>query len=120
MASTKNTVIAGDYEKKQVYLESTLSGKKAVIKAGFVKKIYLDKSTVESYEVVDESSRKSAASAVGRAAVGGFLLGPVGLAAALSAKSKGIHTVAIQFKDGSRSLLEVDDKIYKAIVTKVF
>lgn len=120
MASAKNKVIAGDYEKKQVYLETTLSGKKAVIKAGFIKKVYLDKSTVESYEVIDESSRKSAASAVGRAAVGGFFLGPVGLAAALSAKSKGIHTIAIQFKDGHRSLLEVDDKIYKAIVTKVF
>lgn len=120
MASTKNTVIAGDYEKKVVTLESTLTGKKAVIVAGFMKKIVLDKNTVESYEVVDESSRKSAASAVGRAAIGGFILGPVGLAAALSAKSKGIHTVAIQFKDGKRSLLEVDDKIYKAIMTKVF
>lgn len=120
MASAKNKVIAGDYEKKQVALETTLSGKKAFIQAGFVKKVYLDQNTVESYEVVDETSHKSAASAVGRAAVGSFLLGPVGLAAALSAKKKGIHTIAIQFKDGHRSLLEVDDKIYKAIMTKVF
>ena len=118
--AAKNKVIAGDYEKKKVSLESTLSGKRAIIEAGIFKKVALDKSTVESYEVVDESSRKSAASAVGRAAVGGFFLGPVGLAAALSAKSKGIHTIAIQFKDGTRSLLEVDDKIYKAIITKVF
>lgn len=118
--AAKNKVIAGDYEKKKVSLESTLSGKRAIIEAGIFKKVALDKSTVESYEVVDESSRKSAASAVSRAAVGGFFLGPVGLAAALSAKSKGIHTIAIQFKDGTRSLLEVDDKIYKAIMTKVF
>lgn len=119
MASAKNKVIAGDYENRQV----ALSFGKATIKLGMLdmyKTITIDSSTVESYEVVDESSRKSAASAVGRAAVGGFLLGPVGLAAALSAKSKGIHTVAIQFKDGHRSLLEVDDKIYKAIVAKVF
>ena len=34
MASTKNRVIAGDYEKKKVALKSTLSGKKAVIKGG--------------------------------------------------------------------------------------
>ena len=118
--AAKNKVIAGDYEKKKVSLESTLSGKRAIIEAGVFKKVALDKNTVESYEVVDESSRKSAASAVGRAAVGGFFLGPVGLAAALSAKSKGIHTIAIQFKDGTRSLLEVDDKIYRAIITKVF
>lgn len=72
------------------------------------------------YEVLDEKSRKSASSAVGRAAVGAFFLGPVGLAAGLSAKSKGIHTVAIQFTDGKKSLLEVDDKIYKAIISQLF
>lgn len=119
MAKAKNKVIAGDYEKKNV----SLSVGKAIIELGgwpIPKKIQLDKTTVESYEVVDESSKKSAASAVGRAAVGSFFLGPVGLAAALSAKSKGIHTIAIQFKDGRRSLLEVDDKIYKAIITKMF
>lgn len=116
MASAKNKVIAGDYEKKKV----VMSCGTVMIDAGVFKKVTLDKKTVESYEVVDETSRKSAASAVGRAAVGGFLLGPVGLAAALSAKSKGIHTIAIQFKDGCKSLLEVDDKIYKAIMTKVF
>ena len=116
MAGAKNKVIAGDYQNKQV----TVSGGKAIITVGMLKKVTLDKSSVEAYEVVDETSRKSAASAVGRAAIGGFLLGPVGLAAALSAKSKGIHTIAIQFKDGKKSLLEVDDKTYKAIITKVF
>ena len=116
MASAKNKVIAGDYENKHV----ALSGGKAIIMLGMFKNITLDKSTVEAYEVVDETSRKSASSAVGRAAVGGLLFGPIGLAAGLSAKSKGTHTVAIQFKDGCGSLLEVDDKIYKAIVTKVF
>lgn len=119
MAKAKNKVIAGDYEKKEV----SCSGGKAVINLGgwpVHKKIQLDKTTVESYEVVDESSSKSAASAVGRAAVGAFFLGPVGLAAALSAKSKGSHIIAIQFKDGKKSLIEVDDKIYKTIMTKVF
>ena len=48
------------------------------------------------------------------------LLGSAGLAAGLSAKKNGIYTVAIQFKDGKRSLLEVDDKIYKAIISKTF
>ena len=116
MASAKNRVIAGDYNNKQVIL----SGGKAFISVSMFNPLAIDKTTVEAYEVVDETSRKSAASAVSRAAVGGFLLGPVGLAAALSAKSKGVHTVAIQFKDGNKSLIEVDDKIYKAIVTKVF
>ena len=116
MAAAKNRVVAGDYNNKQVIL----SGGKAFISIGLFNPLAIDKTTVEDYEVVDETSRKSAASAVGRAAVGSLLLGPIGLAAALSAKSKGTHIVAIQFKDGNKSLLEVDDKIYKAIVTKVF
>lgn len=116
MASVKNKVIAGDYENKQVIL----SGGSAVISVGIFTNIKLDKSTVESYELVDETSRKSASSAVGRAAVGSLLLGPIGLMAGLSAKNKGTHTVAIQFKDGCKSLLEVDDKIYKALVKKLF
>ena len=120
MAKAKNKVIAGSYERKKVVLRSTLSGRKAVIRSGYIRVVPLDKKRVESYEVIDESSRKSAASAVGRAAVGSFFLGLPGLAAGLSAKSKGTHIVAIQFRNGKRSLLEVDDKIYRAIMTKVF
>jgi len=52
--------------------------------------------------------------------VGGFLLGPVGLLAGLSAKNKRTHSVAVQFKDGRKSLIEMDDKIYKAIPYQVF
>ena len=95
MASTKNRVIAGDYEKKKVALKHTLTGKKAVIKAGYIKVIILDKKTVESYEVLDESS-------------------------ALTAKAWGRHILSIQFKDGRKSLIEVTDKIYRAIMTKTF
>ena len=76
---------------------------------------------MESYELVTDEHQKSAASGVGRGLIGGALLGPVGmLAGGLSAKSKGIYTVAIQFKDGTKSLIEVNDKLYKAIVKSCF
>lgn len=112
----KNQVIGGDYKGKIV----TRSGDKAILSTGFLSSLPLTRENVAEYEVLDEKSRKSASSAVGRAAVGAFFLGPVGLAAGLSAKSKGIHTVAIQFTDGKKSLLEVDDKIYKAIISQLF
>lgn len=112
----KNKVIAGDYEGKVVAQSLGLS----MIQTGFFKTLVLDKSTVENYEVMDESHQKSAVSAVGRGLVGGFLLGPVGMLAGLSAKSKGTHVVAVQFKDGKKSLLEIDEKIYKALMTKLF
>lgn len=113
----KNEVIAGDYKGK---LLSTTSAKPyIIIKPGHP--LYLDKTTIESYELITDEHRKSAASGVGRGLVGGALLGPVGLlAGGLSAKSKGIYQVAIQFKDGKRSLVEIDDKIYKALIKACF
>ena len=108
---SKNIVISGAYEGRSV-LE--LFGD---VKIG---DIYLNHSTVSSYEVVDEQYRKSAGSAVGRAAVGAFFLGPVGLLAGISAKSKGIHTLIIYFHNGQKSMIEVDDATYKAIVKALF
>jgi hypothetical protein len=113
----KNAVIAGDYDKKGITIN--IFGTASII-ASIFKPIELTSQNVESYEVIDESSKTSAASAIARGFVGSLLLGPIGLLAAASAKKKGIHVVAIQFKDGKKSLLEVDDKIYKAIITKCF
>lgn len=111
----KNKVIAGDYMNKSV----TSTFGEASIVDGF-KVININKDNVEEYETINQEQKVSATSAVGRAFVGSALLGPVGLFAGLSAKKKGIHTVAIQFRDGKKSLVEVDDKIYKAIMTKLF
>lgn len=111
----KNMVIAGDYANKPV----SASFGEAYIANGF-KTIYINKENVAEYERIDQEQKVSATSAVGRAFVGSMILGPAGLLAGLSAKKKGIHTVAIQFKDGTKSLMEVDDKLYKVIMAKLF
>lgn len=112
----QNKVIAGEYEGSLVM--------------GFVTPgiypnpkqppIELTKDNVLNYEVITEEHRKSAASGIARGLVGGALLGPVGLLAGLTAKSKGTHTIAIEFKDGKRSLVEIDEKIYNAFIQKMF
>lgn len=117
MAKAKNKVIAGDYNGKSII--SVYSNVKIVIWL-FKKDIALNKDTIESYELITDEHRKSAVNGVARGLVGGALLRPVGLLAGLSAKNKGIYQVAIQFKDGKRSLIEVDDKIYNAIIQSCF
>ena len=113
----KNALIAGDYMGKR--LISTLGTLQIV--TGMGKGEIIDKFSVEEYELITDEHRKSAASGVARGLVGGALLGPVGLlAGGLSAKSKGVYQVALQFRDGKKSLVEVDDKIYKAIVKACF
>jgi len=117
MAKAKNAVVAGDYLGKQIM---TTLGMVQII-TGFGKGIMLNKTTVSSYEVITDEHRKSAASGVARGLVGGALLGPVGLlAGGLSAKNKGIYQVAIQFTDEKQSLVEIDDKIYKALIRACF
>ncbi len=112
----KDMVIAGDYQGKGV----AQSFGNVYIALSFKNLLYLDKTTIEAYEVVTEESRKSAVSGVARGLVGGALLGPVGLLAGISAKNKGTITLVIQFKDGKKSLLEINDKIYKALIQKMF
>ncbi len=113
----KNRVIAGDYNGKEVF---AMFGDIEILTGKIGESLKLDKSTVENYEIIDENYQKSAASAVGRATVGALLLGPIGLVAGATAKNKGIHTIAIQFKDGRKSLIEIDDKRYKVLMKKMF
>ena len=112
----QNKVIAGDYIGKM----TGVSLGQLYIATSFGKANVLNKQNIEAYELITDEQRKSAASGVIRGAVGATLLGPVGLLAGLSAKNKGIYTVAIKFKDGKNSLLEVDDKFYKALIKTMF
>ena len=112
----KNKVIAGDYDGKLI--TPTLGY--IMIRISFSEKIYLDKNKIESYEVITDEHRKSAMSGITRGAIGATLLGPIGLLAGLSAKSKGIYTIALKFKDGKNSLIEINDNLYKILIKSLF
>lgn len=117
MGKAKNKVIAGDYNGKKVDQSLGL----AYISVGFLKNLDLTKKNVAQYELITDEHQKSAASGVARGIVGGAILGPVGmLAGGLSAKTNGIYNIAVEFSDGKKSLIECDDKIYKAIMKGCF
>ena len=112
----KNKVIAGTFEGYEVYqIFGTAS---IALPRG--ESVDLTKENVESYQVIDESFKKSTAGVIFGSAVGIAIFGAAGILAGDAAKNKGTHVVAIKFGDGDSSLLEVDDKIYKAIITKCF
>ncbi|XOQ44300.1 MAG: hypothetical protein ACFWTN_07660 [Clostridium sp.] len=111
-----NMVIAGDYKGAGI----AMGFNSLTICKGF-KRIKLTKDIVESYEVMTEEHRKSAKSGVARGLIGGALLGGVGtIAGAVSAKNKGTYQVAVYFKDGKKSLLQLDDKAYKILIKTLF
>lgn len=115
MAAT-NKVIKGDFEGYSVV--STLGI--ITFTQFFSTKLILKKEIISSYEIIDEEKQKSLSSALGRAAVRGILLGPLGLLAGVTAKSKGTYLIAIEFVDGKKSLIEADDKINKSFSKMMF
>lgn len=110
----KNRVIKGDYEGelvyKEIFIENISIGNKKII----------SKKNVKEYEIIDEDKKKSGSSAVLRGALGIALLGGVGILAGLSAKSKGTYWIAIEFTDGTKSLMEINDKLYKVFKKSMF
>lgn len=115
MAKARNKVIEGDYKNSPVVAMFN----DLAIAVGF-KSLKLNKDTVEEYEVIDQEKNKSAGSTILKAGVGNLFLGPIGLLAGVAGKQKGIYLIAIAFKDGKKSLLEVDEKVYKSLLRKMF
>ena len=109
-------VIAGDYEGKDISSFNTI----VLINTSWFGSVEINKNTIATYEVIDQTSKKKVTSAVGRALVGSFLIGPAGIAAGVTAKKKGKYIMALEFKDGKRSLIEIDDKTYKSIMKVLF
>ena len=112
----KNKVIAGNYQGEDIIC---VSGEVRILISNG-NQLVINKSTVAAFEVVDENYKKSTTGVIGRAAVGAALLGPVGLLAGATAKNKGTHVLSIKFHNGSNSLIEVGDRIYKAIIKQCF
>lgn len=81
----------------------------------------LAKWEVEKYEVISGNTRKSMSSSIIRGTIGGALFGTPGMVAgSLSAKNKTIYTIAVEFKNGRKSIIEIDDKIYNKFMEKMF
>ena len=108
-----NTVLAGDYSG----LISFKGDKKGLLitenKFFGAKKTFINKTTVDHYELVMQEGNSSMGSGVARGAVGAALFGGIG---ANSAKKNSDYTVSIIFKDGTKALCSLDADNYKALV----
>lgn len=86
----------------------------------FGKPTSLDKTNLANYEVITEDTVKSGSSAILRGTVGTVLLPGIGILAGLSAKNKSKYVVAVEWKNGEKSLLELDQYDYKVLVKTMF
>lgn len=120
MAKAKNKVINGEHSGYSIWI----SGDCLAVGTdnGWTQTMLhrIAKDTVSDYEVITEDKMKSASSTILRAGAGALVFGPVGLLAGVSGKNKGIYNVAIMFKNGKKSLIEIDEKLYKHLVKIMF
>lgn len=118
--AVKNVIVAGDY-KGFIDFKSQKKGLFIYGAFGLGQKTYINKDTVQSYEVINEENQKSISSGIVKGAVGGALFGGIGaIAGAASGKNKGVYTVSIVFKDGTKCLCELDNNMYKNLVTVLY
>lgn len=121
MLGSKNKVIAGDYNGYRVKANWRGVKFKPPIFSQNNNQINIDKNFVRSYELVKSDYRKSAVSTVVRGMIGKYLLGLVGLiGGTASAKNTGLYTVSLEFFNGKRSLIDIDDKTYRALIKHTF
>lgn len=78
----------------------------------------MNKYSISSYTVIDESNKDQYS--VWKGALGVALLGGFGAVAGIGGKKKKEYLIAIEWKDGEKSLICLDDEAYKTFVRSMF
>lgn len=112
-----NMVLSGAY--KNYAVTSSFTGKLKL--KGVRNKVLLDRSTVQSCELINDDSKKSFGSGLVRGTIGGAIFGlPGALAGASSCKTKNEYIVRVKFYDGKQSTIVLDKNYYKLFLLEVW
>lgn len=83
--------------------------------------VEISRTNISRYEVINGyNAGKSASSAIGRAAVGTAILGPVGALAGLTGRNNEIYQVKIYWTNGENSLIEMDGKRFQYLMQTIY
>lgn len=111
----KNYVLEGIYKNAKisermnylsVYTEKYIGGRPLI------------KKQVSYYTVIDETNKEEYS--FWKGALGVALLGSAGAIAGLRGKKTKEYLIAIEWKDGQKSLISLDDEYYKVFVRSMF
>lgn len=108
--ATKNIVLEGKYK------DIKLRGDSCNLR--IIDTITINKQSVKSYTVIDESNKDQYS--FWKGALGVALLGGIGAVAGLRGKKNKEYLVALEWKDGDKSLISIDENNYKVLVANMF
>lgn len=78
----------------------------------------LDKQRIASYTLINENNKSQYS--FWKGALGVALLGGVGAVAGIGGKKTSEYLIAVEWKNGEKSLICLDDKFYKVFVQSMF
>ncbi|MDE7415746.1 MAG: hypothetical protein K2N44_05420 [Lachnospiraceae bacterium] len=105
-----NHVIEGKYKDRKIRGGSTLD-----IDIDWMP---LNKRYISSYTVIDESNKDQYS--FWKGALGVALFGGIGAVAGIGGKNKKEYLIAIEWKDGEKSLILINDEYYKVFIKSMF
>lgn len=106
----KNYVVEGKYKNRKILGGSSLDID--------VELQPLSKRYISSYTVIDESNKEQYS--FWKGALGVALFGGLGAIAGVNGKKKKEYLIAIEWKDGEKSLVSLDEEYYKVFIKSNF
>ena len=110
----KNTVIKGDY--KNWYLSIHKEMDKLILE-GINDNIEISNNTIIDYDIKYTEFKRDIIDIIGV-----LLIGPIGILAGFTANKSFIsyRLISIEFKNGNKSLVKIDNRTFKYLVEKVY
>lgn len=103
-----NYVLEGKYKNQKI----TNGGDMLLLDGGLTKRY------ISSYTVIDETNKDQYS--FWKGALGVALFGSVGAVAGIGGKNKKEYLIAVEWKDGDKSLILINDEYYKVFVKSMF
>ncbi len=113
MSNQINTILEGKYKDKKIYISSNKTNlETSGIGWNFTH------NNISSYTVIDETNKDQYS--FWKGALGVALFGSVGAVAGIGGKNKKEYLIAVEWKDGDKSLILINDEYYKVFVKSMF
>lgn len=115
MSKKINIILEGMYKDKSICISSD---KKNLNTSGMGWN--LTKNNITSYTILDENTKDSSEYSFWKGALGVALFGGFGAIAGVGGKNKKEYLIAIEWKDGEKSLIHINDEYYNVFVKSMF
>ena len=113
MSKQINIILEGKYKDKKIYISSTNANlETSGIGWNFTK------NNISSYTVIDETNKDQYS--FWKGALGVALFGGIGAVAGIGGKNKKEYLIAIEWTDGEKSLILINDEYYKVFIKSMF